>query len=80
MPFDGNLRPVKPGGFTVKSIGKKGLFLEGVRSQAIAVSDEQLIPQIRFPDNISAEKGTVEFWFSPENWDNRKVYQVHWLC
>jgi len=49
----------------------------GVRGGSLLIGSGVQMPVYRFPEGTSPDLGTLEFWFSPYDWDNRKVYVGH---
>ncbi len=84
VPFDGNMAPALAAGDksvmqelkakpTTPAVPKpQEKYAPGVRGQAILVGSEQIMPIYQAADNITLDRGTIEFWFSPYDWDNRK--------
>jgi len=47
-------------------------YAEGVRGKAIVVGPDCRMPVYSATGNFNPERGAVEFWFRPYDWDNRK--------
>lgn len=68
--FDGT--SVAEIGVNRKPISVKDIrFVDGIRGQA-------LLGTVSFPvvGNLNFELGALEFWFQPQNWDNRNYFNV----
>jgi hypothetical protein len=55
---------------------KSPAFIDGIRSQGVVSGQGPGIAAWRFKDKVSAEEGSIEFWFSPHDWDNRIIFSV----
>ena len=52
-------------------------YAPGVRGRAVVVGAGRAMPRYTAPGNVNAERGSFELWFSPFDWDNRKVQGFH---
>lgn len=84
VPFDGNMAPSIAGGEKAVMEEPKAkpaqpalpkpqeAYASGVRGAAILVGTGHVMPIYQAAGNIQLDRGTIEFWFSPYDWDNRK--------
>jgi len=72
-PMDGS-PALRKGKAELTSTTGEGLhpFVDGIRAQAANVGANHVLPRYAFTEPVPAGKGTVEFWFSPFDWDNGK--------
>ena len=81
-PLDGELAPVVGDLQTSRSFWREpeeprtATFVEGLRSKGVLAGQVNDIPTYRFTGNGSVREGSVEFWFSPHDWDNLIRYEV----
>ncbi len=81
--LDGTLEPqlaAKDTLLTVHALTRPGAtmakpdpeFVRGVRGQGLLCGPQYAMPIWSAPGNVRTEGGSVEFWFQPHDWDNRK--------
>ena len=80
VPMDEGVEPTT-GGDNFKTApypeGKPPLLRPGVRGRAVVTGAGRPTPVYAFPAGVAAAVGTLEFWFSPHDWDNSKVSVEH---
>jgi len=55
---------------------REPVFAEGLRGNGVLAAHLSSIPTYRPADRMSVREGSVEFWFSPHDWDNLIIYEV----
>lgn len=68
LPFDGSLAPAAAGA---------AQFVPGLRGQAVMLGPGLALPAYAADGKVEWQSGTLEFWFRPWNWDNRRVQSFH---
>lgn len=58
-----------------QSFEARGTGLPGVHGNSV-IGGTEGAKAVAFPEGLSARSGTLEFWFSPHDWDNGKVRYV----
>ncbi|MFP4176670.1 MAG: glycoside hydrolase domain-containing protein, partial [Candidatus Brocadiia bacterium] len=56
--------------------GKTVKYMPGVHGLSAVAGPGGQSPEYTLPDELSARSGTLEFWFSPYDWDNGKADYV----
>lgn len=72
-PLDGT--PAAEGPFKATATGKPVKFLSARRGQGVVAGPGRGLRFVPENANLPAERGAVEFWFSPHDWDNRQGRQ-----
>ena len=55
---------------------KPAEFTHGIRSKGVLSGWKKGVVSYQFQEKTSAREGSIEFWFSPHDWDNRRIYGI----